>query len=133
MKKILFFISLVVLLQGENYQFYGNHFIANYTGCNLEALEDVERLASVMEEAIRASGATILSTAQHRFSPAGFTMMLLLSESHASIHTYPEHRACFIDLFTCGESCDRRLFEEKIEEYLQPVRKEKQYIIRKEP
>jgi S-adenosylmethionine decarboxylase len=47
-------------------------------------------------------------------------MTILLSESHASIHTYPEHGKCFVDLFTCGDKCDHNVFNEVMQEYLKP-------------
>ncbi len=73
-----------------------------------------------MTESVKACGAQILDSSKYVFPPDGITMVLLLSESHASIHTYPEYNSCYIDLFTCGERCDYRKFEEALEQYLQP-------------
>jgi S-adenosylmethionine/arginine decarboxylase-like enzyme len=47
-------------------------------------------------------------------------MTITLSESHASIHTYPEHGKCFVDLFTCGDKCDHEVFNDALKAYLQP-------------
>jgi S-adenosylmethionine decarboxylase len=44
----------------------------------------------------------------HHFSPAGVTVLALLAESHASLHTFPEAKTAFWDCFTCGEACDPR-------------------------
>jgi len=104
----------------ETYEFVGRHFIANYVDCDEKALTDLEGLTRAMEKAAIASGAHILSSSQHVFPPDGLTMVLLLSESHASIHTYPEHRSCFVDLFTCGHTCDAKKFEAVLEAYLKP-------------
>ena len=57
---------------------------------------------AVMERAAREGGATVLNAYCHRFTPQGVTVLLALSESHASIHTYPEYGACMVDVFTCG-------------------------------
>lgn len=116
------FGSFVHAQDSEEYQFKGCEFQANYYGCDAEALSDMDGLARAMEEAVKASGATILKTAEYRFEPMGFTMMLLLSESHASIHTYPEKGACFIDLFTCGEHCKAERFDAVMAAYLKPKR-----------
>ncbi|MDX8431694.1 MAG: S-adenosylmethionine decarboxylase [Candidatus Algichlamydia australiensis] len=85
---------------GEEYAFKGKHFIASYYGCKLKPLCDLERLKKTLLEASNESGASVLNHIDHQFEPNGLTMVILLSESHASIHTYPEHRACFIGLFT---------------------------------
>lgn len=128
-----FFVFSHFLLASENYQFFGKHFIANFVDCDEEALNDIATLSETLKYAAKESGATILSSSFHIFPPCGLTMVLLLSESHASIHTYPEHRSCFIDLFTCGETCDSTYFERIMEDYLKPKRIEKSLIIRKEP
>ena len=65
-------------------------------------LEDTEALKGVLLDAIRATGATILDVAEHKFEPQGYSVVVLIGESHASIHTFPEHEALFIDYFTCG-------------------------------
>ena len=67
-----------------------------------------------------ASGATILQSVRHVFEPDGMTAVVLLSESHASIHTYPEHRACFVDIFTCGSRCEVEAFDGVLRDFLKP-------------
>ena len=110
------FISLFA-----DYDFAGRHYLASFYECDHEALTDLVRLRQAMQESIELSGATILSSSDYLFPPNGLTMVWLLSESHASIHTYPEHGACFVDLFTCGERCSYEKFEAHIKAYLQPM------------
>jgi len=123
---LLAFLANVVFVQAnapsseEVYEFKGVHFLASYMDCDLDALTNLPALASAMEEAAVASGASILKTSSHVFPPVGFTMVILLSESHASIHTYPEVGACFIDLFTCGTKCSSERFDEVLRAYLKP-------------
>lgn len=102
------------------YNFVGTHFMASYKECNVEALTDLPKLKEALVEAAKASGATVLDTVDYTFEPDGLTMVVLLSESHASIHTYPEHRACFVDLFTCGHKCSAAKFDEALRTYLEP-------------
>lgn len=104
----------------DTYEFAGKHFFASYLDCDLEALKDVDTLVAAMDEAVEASGATILGSKAHYFSPEAVTIVYLLSESHASIHTYPEHGACFVDLFTCGDSCSSEKFDKALRSYLKP-------------
>jgi S-adenosylmethionine decarboxylase len=84
----------------------GEHYIGDLSGCNQELLMDSERSYAVFAAAVRASGLTVLDEGFYKFSPYGFTCFLLLSESHASIHAWPEHGYCAIDLFTCNLAMD---------------------------
>ncbi len=116
----------------ENYDFHGTHFLASYSECDENALKDFDSLREAMLLAAEKSGATVLKFEDYVFPPDGFTMAILLSESHASIHTYPEHGACFVDLFTCGEHCSSERFATFLEEYLKPKKIEKRLITRNE-
>jgi S-adenosylmethionine decarboxylase proenzyme len=104
----------------SSYQFQGRHLLANYSDCDLEALSDVKGLMQAMVLAVRESGASVLEAPSWLFPPDGLTMVFLLSESHASIHTYPEHGACFVDLFTCGNHCSAEKFDASLRSYLKP-------------
>jgi len=106
---------------GKKFEFTGRHFIANYFGCNHAAICNHTGLVEAMSKGVEASGATLLRIIEHAFLPSGFTALLLLSESHASIHTYPECDACFVDLFTCGQSCIAEKFHSVLQEYLRPA------------
>lgn len=112
------------------YEFYGKHFVASYKECDVQALTDTTKLVEVLEKAVIASGATILHSDTRLFDGGGCTAVFVLSESHASIHTYPEHKAVFIDLFTCGTHCTYERFAQILEEYLKPNTIEKQVLIR---
>ena len=104
-----------------DYEFKGSHFVASYVGCNHDKLANVEALKTAFLLAVHACGATVLEAVDYIFPPEGLTMLALLSESHASIHTYPEHNACFIDLFTCGTKCSAENFDRILREYLEPA------------
>lgn len=135
MSRILSFFAWCLLASAhlsanEEYAFCGKHFIASYSGCNQEALNDYRRLEEVMLEAARASGATILNSSKHVFSPNGLTMVILISESHASIHTYPEFQSCFVDLFTCGDRCSSDRFDQVLRDYLTPEKVSTHSLIR---
>lgn len=114
----------------EGHEFVGRHMLASYRGCDRRALRDLDRLRVVFDEAVQASGATLLKTAEHVFLPDGLTVVALLSESHASIHTYPEHDACFVDIFTCGRSCSAEKFDAVLREYLRPTKCHHRILLR---
>lgn len=114
------------------YHFKGVHFLASYCECDSEALTNLDALEQAMIDAVEQCGATILNHAHYVFPPYGFTMVVLLSESHATIHTYPEHGACFVDLFTCGEKCSSAKFDAALRRYLQPKNVVQKTILRKD-
>ncbi len=131
---IVCLFATIALVADENslYQFKGNHFLASYCECDAQALSDVENLQAAMLNAVQECGATILQSSSWIFPPCGLTMVILLSESHASIHTYPEHGACFVDLFTCGEKCSAEKFDSVMRAYLKPQVVNQRTLIRKE-
>lgn len=134
MKRLVLVFCFVFLtfIHAEDYQFIGRHLIVSYLDCDVEAIEDENQLKEVMKMAAKASGVTILSSSEHHFEPMGLTQVLLLSESHASIHTYPENRACFVDLFTCGTSWEMEKFDEVLTKYLKPLRVSHKFLLRED-
>lgn len=80
----------------------GEHFIFDLSDCNREILMDSELAHSLFSQAVRESGLTVVDEGFYKFSPHGFTCFLLLAESHASLHAWPEYGYCAIDLFTCA-------------------------------
>lgn len=127
---ILSFLSVEVFSQEQKYDFVGSHFLASYYQCNQEILNDPAALIALFEKGIEDSGATLLKMADYQFDPQGVTLVALLSESHASIHTYPEERACFVDFFTCGTSCDHTKFHEVVEKGLKSTSSSLKFIQR---
>lgn len=114
------------------HQFFGKHYLASFLGCNSEAINNIKLLKFNMEKAIIKSGATILSSTEKIFENNGYTILFLLSESHCSIHTYPENNSLFTDLFTCGELCDYKEYEKIMIDYLNPKRITTNVVIRNE-
>ena len=81
----------------------GNHGLLDLYSCDEAILKDQGRLKTALVAAAQAAEATILTEHFHTFSGAGgVTGVLLLAESHISIHTWPEHRFAAIDAFICG-------------------------------
>ena len=81
----------------------GKHYLLNLYGCSFGPLNDQHYLADLLEDAANASGATVVKTIFKKFEPQGVTAICLLSESHISIHTWPERGEAAVDIFTCGE------------------------------
>tara|TARA_B100000609_G_scaffold195671_1_gene189974 strand:- start:11930 stop:12817 length:888 start_codon:yes stop_codon:yes gene_type:complete len=83
----------------------GRHLIAEYRGCDTNTLNHLDAVSTLMQQAALAAGATIVNTAFHAFTPTGVSGVVLLKESHLSIHTWPEEGYAALDLYTCGD-CD---------------------------
>jgi len=79
---------------------------------------DSGRAYSLFAQAVRDSGLTVVDEGFYRFSPHGFTCFLLLAESHASLHAWPEYDYCAIDLFTCALGKDLLPLIQRIKEVL---------------
>jgi S-adenosylmethionine decarboxylase len=82
----------------------GDHLLMNGSELDAELLDDADRCAALLADTARAAGAEVVGSVRHHFAPQGVSVVLLLAESHISIHTFPEHGAAFVDIFTCG-SC----------------------------
>ncbi len=96
----------------------GRHVLSEYYGCDPFILDDVDLLKELMEEAARRSGATIVKSIFHRFNPYGVSGVVVIAESHLSIHTWPELGYASVDLYTCGENVDPWIAFEFLKEKL---------------
>ncbi len=91
------------------YSTFGRHVAVDTWGVDFERLNSAEFLQAQMVEAAEACGATVLSVQAKQFDPQGATVLVLLSESHLSIHTYPEKGFAALDCYTCGDTVDPQL------------------------
>jgi len=82
----------------------GRHLILDLDGCDPLILDDYGLLTEFMENAMYLAGANLLHLIGEKFQPQGVTLLALLSESHSSIHTWPELGYAAIDLYTCGDT-----------------------------
>lgn len=84
----------------------GRHVLGELAGVDPALLDDADLLRSALIDALVAAGAHVRQVVVERFTPQGVTVLALLAESHASIHTWPEHGAAHVDVYTCGTSAD---------------------------
>jgi S-adenosylmethionine decarboxylase proenzyme len=96
----------------------GEHYIVDLSNCNREILYDSGKLYSLFIRVVRKSGLTVVDEGFYKFSPHGFTCFLLLAESHASLHAWPEYGFCAIDLFSCALDKDLLPFIQRIKDAL---------------
>jgi S-adenosylmethionine decarboxylase len=84
----------------------GRHLLVEFYNCDPNMLDNTAGIEAHMNEAARACGATIVQSVFHRFSPWGVSGVVVISESHLAIHTWPEHGYASVDLYTCGDTVD---------------------------
>jgi len=84
----------------------GYHIIAELSHCNPEVLGDVAQVRDIMVQAAWKARAEVREVAFHKFSPQGVSGVVVIAESHLSIHTWPECGYAAIDIYTCGDSTD---------------------------
>jgi S-adenosylmethionine decarboxylase len=84
----------------------GVHLLLELCACNIEKLDNRVYLEKIMAQAAEAAGATVLTTAFHDFNPQGVSGVVVIAESHLTIHTWPEHGYAAVDIFTCGCTVD---------------------------
>lgn len=82
----------------------GRHIIVEFYNCSPEKINDVLGIEKSMVEAAKKAGATVINSTFHHFSPFGVSGVVVIEESHLSIHTWPEYQFASIDLFTCGDT-----------------------------
>ena len=85
---------------------FGKHYLVDFRSCDRSTLEQLEVTREIFLRAARESNATLLGELFHQFEPVGVSGVLLIAESHISVHTWPEDGFASVDIFTCGEEMD---------------------------
>ena len=108
----------------------GKHLTVDMYGCSFESLDNMDYVKEAMLTAVSEANMTLLNFSYHKFEPQGLTALALLSESHMSIHTYPELGYAAVDVFTCGDHSRPDKAVSILKEYLQPERVKTYHIKR---
>ena len=84
----------------------GIHLLIELWSCNRKKIDSMNYLERIMVQAAEIAGATVLKTAFQDFNPQGVSGVVVIAESHLTIHTWPEHGYAAVDIFTCGTTVD---------------------------
>jgi S-adenosylmethionine decarboxylase len=87
-------------------QSLGHHLIVELYDCDTDVINSVQEVETSLLKAIEISGATLVRSVIHEFSPHGVSGVVVIEESHFSVHTWPEYGYCALDIFTCGTEID---------------------------
>jgi S-adenosylmethionine decarboxylase proenzyme len=85
------------------------HLLAEFRGCSVTKLNNLEFIEASMRAAAQEARATIVNSSFHKFGHQGVSGVLVLAESHLSVHTWPEHGYAATDIYVCGDTCLPRL------------------------
>jgi S-adenosylmethionine decarboxylase len=108
----------------------GRHLILDLYDCDPDILNDYEELQRLLEASLVMAKANVLRVIGEKFQPQGVTLLALLSESHASIHTWPEIGYCAIDLYTCGDTTQTHRAAELLKTKLKAKTAEEKELVR---
>ena len=110
----------------QNLGHQSKHLLLELYKCDYEKLNDESFLRCSLNRAAKLANATVLNLISNKFEPQGVTAIALLSESHISIHTWPESSYSAIDIFTCGQN----MLPELASQYLIDVLKAEEHSLR---
>src|SRR5574344_1613675 len=88
----------------------GQHVLAEFLECDSNILNNPVLIEKIMLDAASECGATVAQKCFHMFNPYGVSGVVIISESHLAIHTWPELGYAAVDLFTCGDKCDSKVY-----------------------
>jgi len=81
------------------------HLLIEFWECDRKVLDSTTVIAKVMRRAARAAKAKPVSATYRHFDPHGVSGVMVVEESHLSVHTWPESGYAAVDIFTCGTTC----------------------------
>jgi S-adenosylmethionine decarboxylase len=102
----------------------GRHVISELWGCDFDKLNNMQFIERTFVNAALRSGAEVREVAFHKFAPQGVSGVVIISESHLTIHSFPEHGYASIDVYTCGDRIDPNVAANYIAEALGAEKRE---------
>jgi S-adenosylmethionine decarboxylase proenzyme len=87
-------------------EYLGIHLLVEMIECNQDKINNILHIKDSLLMAAEVAGATIINSFFHEFSPNGISGVVILAESHISIHSWPEEKYAAVDVFMCGSRVD---------------------------
>ncbi|MCM8804364.1 MAG: adenosylmethionine decarboxylase [Candidatus Omnitrophica bacterium] len=104
-----------------------SHIILDLYECDSKILDSPDQVKDILEKAVKEAKTTLLHIKIHKFSPYGVSGFALISESHISIHTWPEAKYAGVDIYTCGE---KTMPEKAVKFIIEELKSKKPSIIK---
>jgi S-adenosylmethionine decarboxylase proenzyme len=110
---VVLFLLLFFVFQFPPMISTGKHMICDIEGIrNTELLNSMSGIRQIVDAICKEHVFSVLGVLEHQFEPQGCSLVYLLSESHISIHTFPEKNYIAMDIYTCRDYTDNRVYEE---------------------
>jgi S-adenosylmethionine decarboxylase proenzyme len=100
----------------------GQHTLLEYYGCDAGRLKRARDIKALLCAAVRRGGGTIVKAVFHNFSPYGVSGVVVITESHVTIHTWPEHAYAAVDIFSCSDTLDHAAIRKELRRALGAAR-----------
>jgi len=84
------------------------HTLLEFYDCNPACLKHSKPVKKLLCDSVQRGGGTIVKAVFHNFSPHGVSGVVVITESHVTIHTWPEYGYAAVDIFSCGEKLDHK-------------------------
>ena len=94
------------------------HTLLEFYECDAKCLKHARDLKTLLRQAVLAGGGTIVKSVFHNFSPYGVSGVIVITESHVTIHTWPEHAYAAVDVFSCSEKLDHKAIRDQLQRSL---------------
>jgi S-adenosylmethionine decarboxylase len=114
--------------EDQKRQYAGIHLLAEFW--NGKVVEDKKKMEKILNTAVKKANNTPLKLTIYKFKPQGMTGIVLLAESHISIHTWPEYNYAALDFYTCGKKSNPFKALEYLKKELKPKKCEVKIIKR---
>ncbi len=85
-------------------QALGQHLLLELFDCDPSSINNLTEIKAILVEAAKRARATIVDLVFHEFNPFGISGIVIIAESHLSVHTWPEYRYAAADIFSCGKN-----------------------------
>lgn len=99
---------------------YINHHVAQIQGVNSQILNNPDLLMRSALQIAKDLNLTVVNTFIHKFKPHGLSLVIVISQSHIAIHTWPEYGYLHIDILTCSEHAQLTKLEEALKKVFNP-------------
>jgi S-adenosylmethionine decarboxylase len=108
----------------------GAHILLNLYGLDNKLIEKEPIVMELLTKVVKEAGLTEFGDVSHQFEPVGVTGIILLGESHISIHTWPEYNSAAVDIFSCVGIKEAEKASNLILGYFKPREFEKKVVMR---